>query len=82
MEQRKLSVKEQYFCLIHEMTGQELVNIEHIVINNEIQINRLLFIKFVMYCHSLGGTSGVDTDEIAAADMSCGDVPTEIIIYK
>ena len=24
MEQRKLSVKEQHFCLTHEMTGQEL----------------------------------------------------------
>ena len=35
-----------------------------------------------MYCHSLGGRSGLDTVEIAAVDMRCGDVPTEIITHK
>ena len=70
-------MKEQHFCLTHEMTGLELVYIKH----NEVQINRLLYIKFV-HCYSLGGRSGLDTVETAGVDMRCGDVPIEIIIHK
>ena len=36
MEQRKLCVKEQHFCLTDEMTGQELVNVSKL--NNDVKL--------------------------------------------
>ena len=71
-------MKEQHFCLTDEMTGQELVNVLKLC-----QINRFRYKHSTMYSDSLGGRSGLDTDEIAAvADKCCGDVSTEIIIHK